>query len=113
MSGPKWFINATKYGHIDFYDDEYRKISTAMCSTCTKDCDFPTYRTFVKEMILSFCDAILKKDALALKIIESNSFSVHTIQQFDHMGYNPLNGGFCRRVNINREKDIEKNHLSE
>ena len=112
MSGPKWFINATKYGHIDFYDDQYRMLSTMMCSTCTKDCDFPQYRTFMKEMILSFCDAILNKDSLALEYIEKNSFSIHTIQRFDHMGYNPLQGGFCKRVNLNAEKE-EKKNLSE
>ena len=114
MSGPKWFINATKYGHIDFYDDYYRKISTAMCSTCTKDCDFPTYRKFVKEMILSFCDAILNKDALALKYIEANSFTINTIQKFDHMGYDPYTaGGFCKRVNLNTGKEESKTNLSE
>ena len=105
MSGPKWFLNATHYGHIDFYDDAYRKISTAMCSTCTKNCEFATYRKFIKEMILSFSDAILKKDALALRYIESNTFSVDTIQKNNHMGYDPLQGGFCKRVNLNKIKD--------
>ena len=78
MSGPKWFINATDYGHIDFYDDDYRKLSTMMCSTCKSNCDFPKYRTFIKEMVLSFCDAIFKKDALALNYIEKNKFSIKT-----------------------------------
>ena len=78
MSGPKWFFNVTKYGHIDFYDDQFRTLSTMMCSTCTKDCDFPAYRTFIKEMFLSFSDAIFKQDELALKYIESNAFKVTT-----------------------------------
>lgn len=24
MSGPKWFLNISKYGHVDFYNNEYR-----------------------------------------------------------------------------------------
>ena len=69
MSGPKWFLNASKYGHVDFFDVEYRDVAVFMCATCSKDCEFATYRTFVKEMILSFTDAILYKDKLALSYI--------------------------------------------
>ena len=60
-------------------------------------------------MVLSFCDAILNKDALALKYIESNKFSIKTLMKFDHMGYDPLQGGFCKRVNI---FDKENSYLS-
>ena len=48
MSGPKWFLNASKYGHCDFFDATYRDIASAMCSSCERNCDFGQYRTFVK-----------------------------------------------------------------
>lgn len=48
MSGPKWFLNVTKYGHIDFFDNKYRDLSTIACASCKKDCDFAQYRTLVK-----------------------------------------------------------------
>ena len=38
MSGPKWYLNAAKYGHVDFFDAKYRDVATLMCATCTKDC---------------------------------------------------------------------------
>ena len=55
---------------MDFLDDAYRKAGTMMCSTCTKNCNFAEYRKYVKEIILSFIDAILYKDKLALSYIE-------------------------------------------
>ena len=76
MSGPKWYLNASKYGHVDFFEAEYRAVSSTICATCTKDCDFPKYRTFVKEAILSFSDAILNKDPHALSFIEEAKLSV-------------------------------------
>lgn len=62
MSGPKWFLNVSKYGHIDFLNNEYRELSTVACSTCHKNCTFSEYRKVVKEIILSFIDAILYAD---------------------------------------------------
>ena len=46
-------------------------------------------------MVLSFSDAIFKKDPLALQHIESGSFSIDVNRKHDYMGYDPLRGGFC------------------
>ena len=69
MSGPKWFLNVTKYGHIDFFDNQYRDLTTIACASCKKDCNFAQYRTLVKQVILSFIDAILYKDTISLQVI--------------------------------------------
>ena len=115
MSGPKWFYNASKYGHCDFFDPTYRDIATAMCASCQRNCEFGQYRTFVKELILSFSDAILNKDSLALKYIQEGKFSIPSEHHFDHMGYDPLKGGFCDRVKkrVDDENKVEDNNLSE
>lgn len=62
-------INVTKYGHIDFFNNEYRDLATIACATCKKDCNFSQYRTLVKEAILSFIDAILYRDGASLNVI--------------------------------------------
>jgi hypothetical protein len=91
-------LNATIYGHCDFFNLEYKDISASICATCTKNCEFAAYRTFVKEMILSFSDAILKKDALSLSYIEKAKFNIDLSYKHDYMGYDPMRGGFCDRV---------------
>jgi len=48
MSGPKWFLNVSKYGHIDFYNNEYRDIGRTVCASCHKDCNFADYRLTIK-----------------------------------------------------------------
>jgi hypothetical protein len=58
MSGPKWFLNVTKYGHVDFYNAEYRDLSKMMCETCKKNCDFAEYKILVKDAILNFIDGV-------------------------------------------------------
>jgi len=37
-SGPKWFLNATIYGHADFFNLEYKDVAAAICATCTRNC---------------------------------------------------------------------------
>ncbi len=69
MSGPKWFLNVTKYGHLDFLDTEYREIGKLMCSSCKSNCDYAAYRTLLKEAVLSFYDAMINSSPIALKII--------------------------------------------
>lgn len=101
MSGPKWFLNVSKYGHADFLNNEYRDLASVACATCHKDCNFSQYRTVLKEIILSFIDAILEKDSLALGYIEQAKFSIPTAFKHDYMGWNPLEGGFCKRVIAN------------
>lgn len=98
MSGPKWFLNASKYGHADFYDTSYRNIAALACSTCSHSCDFGQYRTFIREIIFSFTDAILYKDKLALSYIEEAKFVVEASHKHDYMGYDPLSGGFCKHL---------------
>jgi len=51
-------------------------------------------------MILSFSDAILKKDTLALSYIEMAKFNIDLTYKHDYMGYDPMRGGFCERVNL-------------
>ena len=70
----------------------------AICATCSKNCEFAAYRTFVKEMILSFSDAILKKDPLALSYIEKAKFNIGLTYKHDYMCYDPMRGGYCERV---------------
>lgn len=63
MSGPKWFLNVSKYGHIDFLNNEIREMTSFLCPTCKKDCNFGQYRTLVKEA------AILYSDTSSLQVI--------------------------------------------
>ena len=50
-------------------------------------------------MIISFADAILNKDPIALKYIEDATFSVHCEHEHNYMGYDPMKkGAFCERV---------------
>lgn len=58
-------------------------------------------------MILSFSDAILKKDALALSYIEKAKFNIDLKYKHDYMGYDPMRGGFCERIK-HSNKDNEK-----
>ena len=62
-------------------------------------------------MILSFSDAILKKDALALSYIEKAKFNIDLAYKHDYMGYDPMRGGFCQRVQPKESK--EEIHLTE
>ena len=98
MTGPKWFLNASKYGHADFFDAQYRDLADLICTTCKKECEFSKYRVFVKEIILSFLDGIFNKNDIALKIIENASFAIPAAHKHDYMGYNPLQGAFCKHI---------------
>lgn len=98
MSGPKWFLNVSKYGHADFLNNEYRDVAGAVCATCRKDCNFGDYRTTVKEAILSFIDAILYGNSIALAVIEKPDLRVPTAGYHNYMGYDPKKGGFCVRL---------------
>lgn len=98
MSGPKWYLNVSKYGHADFLDASSREIASLACASCSKDCNFAQYRTYAKEVILSFADAILYKDALALSYVEEAKFAIPSLHYHDHMGFDPLKGPFCKRV---------------
>lgn len=40
MSGPKWFLNVSKYGHADFLNVEWRDIAGLVCATCHKECNY-------------------------------------------------------------------------
>ena len=66
MSGPKWYINASKYGHIDFYDDRARDMSKMVCVTCKQHCNFPEYRQMVSDALHAFAQGILHNDRNAL-----------------------------------------------
>ena len=111
MSGPKWYLNVSKYGHADFLDASSRDIASLACASCSKNCDFAQYRTYVKEVILSFADAILNKDALALSYIEDAKFAIPSLHYHDHMGYDPLKGAFCKRVS-NHLKNLQEGFKS-
>lgn len=69
MSGPKWYLNVSKYGHADFLNLEYRDMAGLVCATCKKDCNYAEYRELVKEAILNFIDAMLNKNAASLAVI--------------------------------------------
>jgi chlorophyllase len=87
MSGPKWFLNVSKYGHVDFYNAEYRDLSKVMCETCRKNCDFSEYKNLVKEAILNFIDGVLNGSPLALDIIENARFTIPAEHKHDYMLY--------------------------
>lgn len=98
MSGPKWFLNISHYGHADFFNDDYRVVASAICKTCEKNCDFKQFRTLWKDVVINFAKAILQKNRTLLSWIEQSQFSIPTINKHDYRGYDPLAGGFCRRV---------------
>lgn len=95
MSGPKWFLNISKYGHVDFWNNEYRRAGELICSTCKGNCNFTEYRELIKQVILSFTYAIFDGDDCALNYIEQASFKIPTVGRHNYMGYNPYRGGFC------------------
>lgn len=98
MSGPKWFLNVSKYGHVDFFNNEYRDVFGINCATCHKDCTYSDYRTTIKEAVLSFIDTIFFQSQVAKKIIETGNFRVPTSAKHDYMGYDISHGGFCERI---------------
>jgi len=98
MSGPKWFVNATKYGHCDFYDDEARKMGKMYCATCKQHCNFPEYRKMGKEIIVHFIDGILNNNRSSLEKIENGRFDIGSMTKHDLRGYSSTPGPFCNRV---------------
>lgn len=70
MSGPKWFLDISKYGHADFFNNEYRLLAAAICKTCTHNCNFSEYRTLIKDVIVNFAKGVLNGDKNAFKFIE-------------------------------------------
>jgi hypothetical protein len=96
MRGPRWILNASKYGHADFLDAEYRDTAAAVCATCHSGCDFTQYREFVRDLTIDFIKAIIYKDAGALKKVEDASYKIHASIKHDRMGYDVTKGGFCQ-----------------
>ncbi len=70
MSGPKWFLNVSKYGHADFLNVEWRDLAGLVCATCHKECNYAEFRELVKEAIVNFINGILYKNQASLGIIE-------------------------------------------
>lgn len=70
MSGPKWFLNVSKYGHADFLNVEWRDFAGLVCATCRKDCNYAEFRGLVKEAIVNFINGILSKNPVSIAIIE-------------------------------------------
>lgn len=99
MSGPKWYLNVSKYGHADFLNLEYRDMAGLVCAACKKDCNYAEYRELVKEAILNFINAMLNKNAASLAVIEEAKFKIPTQHRHDYMKYDVLaKGAFCERV---------------
>ena len=99
MSGPKWFMNVSKYGHCDFYDTSAKKMSNMVCPTCKQHCNFPEYRTLLREAMVSFIHGILRRDRSSLERIETGNFKIATIRKHHYMGYSSTPSAFCSRVN--------------
>ena len=99
MSGPKWFMNVSKYGHCDFYDSSAKKLSKKFCPTCKQHCNFPEYRAMLKEAMVSFIHGILNNDRQNLQKIETGNFKIASIRKHDYMGYESTIRPFCDRVN--------------
>lgn len=99
MSGPKWYLNISKYGHADFLNIEYKDLAGLVCATCKKDCNYSQYRQLVKEAILNFANGILNKNETSLSIIEEAKFTIPTAFKHNYMNYDiKTKGGFCERV---------------
>lgn len=63
-------ISVTKYGHVVFYNTEYRDLSKIICKTCRKNCEFAEYKkNLVKEAILNFIDGVLNGNPSAMDVI--------------------------------------------
>lgn len=76
MRGPKWYVNVTGYGHVDFYDPLWRRAGSSACRTCKENCDFKAYRKLVKDLIVNFVKGILDKKPEKLKWIEEGHFDL-------------------------------------
>jgi hypothetical protein len=44
MSGPKWYLNVSKYGHADFLNVEWRDIAGLVCAACRRECNYAEFR---------------------------------------------------------------------
>lgn len=97
MSGPKWYLDISHYGHADFFNNEYRQLASAICATCKHSCNFPQYRELIKDIIINFSRGIINYDQKALKYIEERQFPIPSTGTHDYMNYDPY-GGFCKRV---------------
>jgi hypothetical protein len=62
MRGPKWWLNISKYGHADFFNDDWRVVASAICKTCEKNCDYKQFRTLWSDIVATFAQAILEKN---------------------------------------------------
>lgn len=98
MSGPKWYLNVSKYGHADFLNVEWRDAAGLVCATCHQSCNYAEYRELVKEAILNFINAIFYKNAASLAIIEQAKFKIPTAYKHNYMNYDISRGAFCERV---------------
>ena len=107
MSGPKWFLNVSKYGHVDFLNLEYRDVAGLVCATCLRVCDYARYRNLVKDTILEFYDGIINKNATSIENIESAKFQIPTRVKYNRMGFDIDKGGFCKRIQlVNKEQRV-------
>ena len=98
MSGPKWYMNFVHYGHIDFYNPEYW--NWYACSNCDlKNCSYTDYRDGLKLIFIDMVDAVFNKNRTALETFEKGDYHhIQNTHQHDYQGYEPLSGGFCKRL---------------
>jgi len=80
MPGPTWLVNATAYGHADMVDEFYYDLmqATHFCATDASQ-DRDIFRAFVAGEVVSFMEAILKRDCDALTFFsDHNSLPVES-----------------------------------
>lgn len=103
MTGPRFYMNFTEYGHADFLDDWVIKCCAGLvCKTCTKDCKFDLYRESIAKTISYFIKGIDEKNAMYLRALESPNNStmfnpeIKVTSFFDYNGFDVLKTGpFC------------------
>ncbi len=91
FSSPKWYINASEYGHVDMLNTLYAggvKLSH-FCSGADKNLDKNIYRTFIADSIQSFVEGAVEGKCDKLKNIENQDLMAIDTEL--------LSDGYCNR----------------
>ncbi|CAL4062783.1 unnamed protein product, partial [Meganyctiphanes norvegica] len=61
-NSPRWSVNATKFGHMDFVDPEFNTGGFCAANNEATDEDFDAYRKFVAGQTINFIAAVFEDD---------------------------------------------------
>ncbi|XP_037069016.1 chlorophyllase-2-like [Pollicipes pollicipes] len=97
FSSPRWQINATQFGHVDFFQDAFWMIvkDTKFCAVCAADdCDDrPLYQDYMAGQIVSFALATTDPDSYCDQLMYLEDFSLHPVAT---VGRNDRAADVCR-----------------